>query len=78
MVKRGGAFGQGPDAPGWEWFGLRRDGDKVSIVWRGTRAPNGSSGYSGSSGVTCAGCHAAARDADFVRGPVLPELQAAH
>jgi len=71
MVKRGGSFGASPnDAPGWEWFGLQRQGNRVSIAWRGTRAPSGFGGYAGSSGVTCTGCHAAARAQDFVRGPV--------
>ena len=70
MVKRGGNYGLGAsDAPGWEWFGLRREGQRVSITWRGTRSPGGFGGYAGSSGVTCTGCHAAARDADYVRGP---------
>jgi len=71
MVKRGGSFGMQPqDAPGWEWFGLSSK-KRGEIVWRGVRPPASGGGYGGSAGATCAGCHAAARENDYVQSPPL-------
>ena len=62
MVKRGNGF----NASGWEWFGLRaRTDGSVAIVWRGVNAPDGEA-YGGDPLGGCNGCHGAAAKNDSV------------
>ena len=67
LAKRGGSYGRDTLAPGWEWFELRNnpDGSLEGIVWRGFGPPAGEM-YGGDPN-GCAGCHAAARDNDYVQ-----------
>ncbi len=56
-AKRGGNFNSG-GAADWEWFELAEDPDSkaVSITWRGTAAPSGTS-YGGIPTGDCNTCH---------------------
>ncbi len=56
-AKRGGNFNSG-GAADWEWFELAEDPDSkaVSITWRGTAAPSGTS-YGGIPSGDCNTCH---------------------
>lgn len=75
MVKRGGAYNLG-GAPGWEWFELKLDEDRVPVlVWRGEAPPNGER-YGCLSGdcsdaPDCNQCHAEAASNDYVKTSLL-------
>ena len=58
-VKRGGNF-NAAGAVDWEWFQLSEDpaSKAVSVVWRGTAPPSGTS-YGPQTGPDCSGCHIA-------------------
>jgi len=71
MVKRGGGYNSNSAAPGWEWFELRDnpDGTLDRIVWRGFGPPAGE--LYGGDPTGCTGCHAVAKDNDYVKSPPL-------
>jgi hypothetical protein len=80
-AKRGGNFNlQG--AIDWEWFELKVSLDNEAVlIWRGEKSPT-NHGYEslpglGSTSSTdgdCNGCHAAARDTDFILAPALTAM----
>jgi len=68
MAKRGGD--DNPGAPGWEFLELTPVDGGAVIVWRGTGVSVPVGAYVGG-GTSCVGCHAVARDNDFVQsGPL--------
>lgn len=64
MVKRGGGY-NAQGAVGWEWFELTNGpNDEPQLKWRGTGPPSGEM-YGGDPN-GCNGCHAGAKQNDWV------------